>query len=618
MILAALNDYYHRLAERDEVSPPGYSHEQISFALVLSPNGELVDVADVRNTSGKKPIATRMSVPASYTRSGTGSSAFFLWDKSSYVLGVSAKTGKSRQDHEAFKRLHKESLAGAEDSGLRALLMFLEKWSPEQFQSPMFSEDMLDKNMVFRLDGEHQYLHQRPAALALRNRLMNRDFGEIGICLVTGMQLPIARLHPFIKGVNGSQTRGASIASFNDDAYLSYRGAINKLGSKTKENNTGANAPVSEQAAFAYTTVLNHLLRRDEHNRQRLQIGDATVVFWAMAKQPEQAEQAEQAESLFAALLDPPKDDNQEADRLRSVLDAVSKGRPLQELDPKLDPDTQMFVLGLAPNAARLSIRFWHSGSLKFFAQRLGQHYRDLRIEPTPWKSEPAIWRLLCTLAVQGKAENIPPQLAGDMTRAILTGGRYPRSLLANLVMRIRAESVGRDAKEQREKERVFGLRAALIKALLCRDVRLGVKGINEEVPVSLDTASVHPGYRLGRLFAVLEGVQRSAMGGQVNATIRDRYYGAASATPASVFPVLLRNTQHHLSRLRKDKPGLAVNLEKEIGKIVDGLDSRFPKSLRIEDQGRFAIGYYHQSQARFSRSGEQSATDDTHEDEGE
>lgn len=603
MILAALNDYYHRLAERDDVSPPGYSHEQISFALVLSLNGELVDVTDVRNTSGKKPMATRISVPASHTRSGTGSSAFFLWDKSSYVLGVSAKAGKSRQDHEAFKLLHKQSLAGAEDPGLRALLMFLEQWSPEQFQSPMFSEDMLDKNIVFRLDGEHHYLHQRPAALAIRAQVLAGSDAAQGECLVTGKQLPLARLHPALKGVNGAQSSGAFLVSFNLESFGSYG------------KSQGENAPVSEQAAFAYTTALNHLLRRDEHNRQRLQIGDATVVFWALAKRPEQAEQAE---SLFAALLDPPKGDSQEAARLHAVLDAVSKGRPLQELDPGLDSDTRMFVLGLAPNASRLSIRFWHSDSLEFFAQRLGQHYRDLRIEPSPWKSEPAVWRLLYALAAQGKAENIPPQLAGDLIRAILTGRRYPRSLLANLVMRIRAESVGRDTKEQREKERVFGIRAALIKALLCRDVRLGVKGINEEVPVSLDTASAHPGYRLGRLFAVLEGVQRSAMGGQVNATIRDRYYGAASATPASVFPVLLRNTQHHMSRLRKDKPGLAVNLEKEIGEIVDGLDSRFPKSLRIEDQGRFAIGYYHQSQARFSRAGEPSATGDTHEDEGE
>lgn len=613
MILAALNDYYLRLAERGAVPVFGFSQEKISYALVLSAEGGLVDVQDVRDHSGKKPLPKSLTVPQPPKRA-SNISPCFLWDKTSYVLGASAKASpRTAQEHQAFRALHQQCLADESEPALKALSTFLENWSPEQFQAPLFNDDMLDANVVFRLDGKQKYLHELPAAQRLRARLLAGAETDSGICLVTGEYLPLARLHASIKGVNDAQPAGASIASFNDDAYLSYRGSAAKA--RAKQNNTAASAPVSEAAAFAYTTVLNHLLRRGEHNRQRLQIGDATVVFWALAEQPEQAQQAE---SLFAALLDPPKDDNQEADRLRAVLDAVSKGRPLQGLDPGLNPDTQMFVLGLAPNASRLSVRFWHTGSLELFAGRLGQHYRDLLIEPTPWKSEPAVWRLLYTLAAQGKAENIPPQLAGDMTRAILTGGRYPRSLLANLVMRIRAESVGRDAKEQREKDRVFGLRAALIKALLCRDVRLGVKGINEEVPVSLDTASVHPGYRLGRLFAVLEGVQRSAMGGQVNATIRDRYYGAASATPASVFPVLLRNTQHHLSRLRKDKPGLAVNLEKEIGEIVDGLDSRFPKSLRIEDQGRFAIGYYHQSQARFSRSGEQSATDDTHEDEGE
>jgi CRISPR-associated protein Csd1 len=586
MILSALNSYYLRLVERDDDEVPlfGYSQEKISYALVLSAEGELVDVLDVRDNSGKKPLPKSLTVPQPEKRTA-GIKSNFLWDKTSYVLGVSAKVGeRTAQEHQSFKTLHQQCLDDEIDPALQALSAFLGRWSPEQFQAPMFSEEMLDANFVFRLDGENKYLHELPAAQLLRAKLLAGAEVRDGLCLVTGKNLPLARLHPAIKGVNGAQSSGASIVSFNLESFCSYG------------KSQGENAPVSEAVAFSYTTVLNHLLRRDEHNRQRLQIGDASVVFWALAETPELTNSAE---LLFANLLSPPSDDAQQAAKLRTVLDAVAKGRPLRKLGLQLDEGTQLFVLGLAPNASRLSIRFWQTGSLGFFAQRLAEHFQDLHIEPLPWKTEPAIWRLLYATVPsrdgKTKAEDISPQLAGEITRAVLTGSRYPRSLLANVIMRMRADG---DIS-------VLGVRVALCKAVLSRDMRLGVKGINEEVPVSLDKEASNPGYRLGRLFAVLESAQRNALGTKVNATIRDRYYGAASATPTSIFPMLLRNTQNHLAKVRKEKPGLAYNLEREIGEIIDGLDSQFPRSLKLEDQGRFAIGYYHQSQARFGRSAE-------------
>ncbi len=253
-----------------------------------------------------------------------------------------------------------------------------------------------------------------------------------------------------------------------------------------------------------------------------------------------------------------------------------------------------MFVLGLAPNESRLSIRFWQRGTLEDFAQRLAEHEGDMRLDPPAWRTAPSAWRLALATAPsrdgRAKAEDIPPQLAGEMMRAILNGGRYPGSLLATVIMRIRTDGD------------LSPMRVAICKGILARDRRLGVNLHLEEVPVSLDKESNNPGYRLGRLFAVLENAQRAALGGQINATIRDRYYGAASATPASVFPVLLRRTHNHLAKLRKEKPGLAVTLERDVREIVDGLTDHFPRSLRLEDQGRFAIGYYHQSQARFAK----------------
>ena len=586
MILQALNDYYQRLLTQDVgIALPGYSQEKISYVLVLSSAGELVDVQDVRVQVGKKLQPRLISAPQPEKRT-SGVKSNFLWDKTSYVLGISAKEGgRSAQEHQAFKELHCNLLADNTDPSLQALLKFLQQWTPEQFQPPLFNAEMLDSNLVFRLDGQMQYLHDTPAAQAIWSRLQAGADSKEGMCLVTGQRQPLARLHPAIKGVNGAQSSGASIVSFNLESFSSYGKA------------QGDNAPVSEQAAFAYTTVLNHLLRRDDSNHQRLQIGDASVVFWAEAAN---AVQADAAETLFWEMLDPPADDVSETEHLRQALDKVANGRALRELSPELEDDTRIYVLGLSPNASRLSIRFWETDSLGNFARRLAEHFQDLALEPLPWKTEPAMWRLLHATAPsrdgKSKAEDIPPQLAGELTRAILTGSRYPRSLLNTIIMRLRADGD------------ISGTRVALCKAVLARDLRLGVKGINEEIPMSLDKEASHVGYRLGRLFAVLESAQYHALGGELNATIRDRYYGAASATPATVFPMLLRNTHNHLAKLRKQKGQLAKiaeSLDYKIREIIDGLPPQFPRSLRLEDQGRFAIGYYHQ---RFDRKKDENA----------
>lgn len=589
MILAALSDYYEHLLECGAagVSPAGYSQEKISYEILLAADGRVVDVNDIRDTSGKKPFPRSLSVPQPEKRT-VGIKSNFLWDKTSYVLGVSAVSKRADKEHAAFLALHHESLSGDSDAGIKAFLAFLQGWAPVRFSEPPFSEEMLDANIVFRLDGERGYLHERPAARALRARLLAADDGgREGICLVTGERQTLARLHPSIKNVNGAQSAGASIVSFNLDSFSSYG------------KSQGENAPVSEQAVFAYTTVLNYLLRRDEHNHQRLQIGDATVVFWAQA---DDSQQTEAAEDLLKAFFDPPSDDGQETHRLRIVLEAVAQGRPISGLALGLDEGTRIFVLGLAPNASRLSIRFWQTDTLDVFVKRLAQHFQDLLLEPSPWRTPPAVWRLLLATAPsregKSKSEDVPPQLAGELTRAVLTGSRYPRSLLSNVIMRFRVDGD------------ISGVRVALCKGVLARERRLGVKGVNEEVPVSLDTNNTDAGYLLGRLFSMLENIQSAALGKQINATIRDRYYGAASATPAIVFPMLIRNAQNHLSRVRKDKSGFAVNLEKQVGEIVDRLGPIFPKSLRIESQGHFAIGYYHQKQAHYTRNDGQDAAD--------
>ena len=567
-ILNSLVGLYDRLAADDVAPAAGFSRENISYAVVLSPAGEVVDVHDVRDTSAGKPRPSRRDVPRAVKRTGQPVPNF-LWDKTTFALGAGSREPVLvEREHAAFKDFHRRLLATCEDPGARAFLRFLDRWRAEDFENLRHAEDMRDANVVFRIAGaEREFLHQRPF---VRDIWLNRlEQGAKGLCLVTGERASIARLHPSVKGVTGAQPAGASMVSFDKDAFKSFG----------KER--GANAPVSERAAFAYTAALNTLLERD--SRRRIRIGDATTVFWAEAAGDEA--HAAAAEDLFSVIAEPPTDDEETA-KVRNTLDAVAKGRPLAEVNPEVDEDTRFCVLGLAPNAARVSIRFWHRNKIGEFARRIGEHWCDLHIEPAAWRTPPAAWRLLRETAAQGKAQNIPPTLGGALMRAILGGGPYPRSLLAAVVGRMRAD------------KHVTGRRAAICKACLARDHRLDLG--EEGVPVGLSREETNPAYRLGRLFAVYESVQKEALGRNVNATIKDRYFGAASATPASVCPLLERNSTHHLATLRKgEKGGLAHWFDREIDEILAGMDTEFPRSLRLEDQGRFAIGYHHQRETK-------------------
>jgi CRISPR-associated protein Cas8c/Csd1, subtype I-C/DVULG len=577
-ILQALDGYYDRMAARNEVEPPGCSRENVSFAIELSAKGEPVAVRDLRQQSGKKLVPQKISVPAAIKRT-VGIASNLFWDKSAYVLGRTLGTGKRTADeHKAFRDKHLELLAGTQDEGLLALRRFLEKWKPERFDTAPFVADMLDANIVFRLDGDRGYLHEREASRAIVAAQSISD-GETAFCLVTGKRAPIRRLHPVIKNVDGAQSSGAALVSFNLDAFTSY----------AKEQ--GDNAPTSEAAAFRYGEALNRLLDRTSPNR--LKIGDATVVFWADTSETVQEKEAAAAENFmmrcFGQSRETADEDEQEASLLSDALQKLSKGRPVEDLQLGLKSGTRFHVLGLSPNAARLSVRFWLTDDFSAFARRLAEHAADLKLEPPPsnWGSKPpSIQRLLVrTTALMEKFENIPPLLAGELTRAVLSGTRYPHSLMAAAITRLRA---GDDASN--------GWHAAVIKAVLARDLRL--RHSEEEMPVSLDRDNPNQAYQLGRLFAAVETAQRAALG-KVNATIRDRYFGAASATPAAVFPILLRGVQNHLGKLRKT--GKGIWLEREIEEITSRLSPQMPRALRLEEQGRFALGYYHQRRGQFA-----------------
>jgi CRISPR-associated protein Csd1 len=581
-VLQALDRYYDRMEARGEAEPLGFSREKIGFAVELSADGEPVAVIDLRIQSGKRLAPRLLSVPAALKRT-VAIAPNFLWDKTAYALGRTAGSAKrTAQEHEAFRALHRDLLAGSNDPGLVALRRFLESWRPERFDSVPFLVEMLDSNIVFRLEGDLGFVHERDAARELSTRRQVGAAQDSVFCLVTGRRAPAQRLHPTIKGVNGAQTSGAALVSFNLDAFTSYG----------KEQ--GDNAPTSEQAAFRYGAALNGLLERDSRNRLRRGIGDATVVFWADTSAIEDEGAARAAEDCFAQWTEPPNDES-EAKKVREQLARIAAGEPIEELKLGLDARTKFHVLGLSPNAARLSIRYWLSDDFGAFVERLARHYRDLTIEPPPWGTRlPSIeWLLTKTTAAQEKAENVQPVLAGELTRAVLQGMRYPRALLSGAVVRLRA---GDDPGS--------GWHAAAIRAVLLRERRLalaeGAKRLDvskEGLPVGLDRDNPNAAYQLGRLFAAVETAQRMALG-RVNAPIRDRYFGAASATPASVFPLLMRGVQSHLGKLRKSGKGFW--LEREIEEINDRLPPELPRSLKLEAQGRFVLGYYHQRKGQF------------------
>lgn len=583
MILASLARYYRRLATQNDdfgnpkVPPYGFSEEKIGWILVLDKEGRLQDAVP-NLTADKKPQPKLMSVPRPEKRT-SGVKPNFLWDKTAYALGVEANKDKvqaktepvvpSEKTFEAFRQYHLDLLQHEQDEGLQALYRFLQHWQPVQFADYPCLSETPDANVVFALDKPSALIHKREAAQTLWAGRLKSDEAEQGLCLISGEEAPIARLHPAIKGVFGGQSSGGSIISFNKESFASFG----------KEQ--GGNAPVSEVSAFAYTTALNYLLRRE--NGHCLTIGDASTVFWAEAAD---SETAAAAEDFFADIMTPPDDEHQ-SQKVFNILEQIAKGRPLQGIAPDLSPDTRFYILGLAPNAARISIRFWLDTTFGQLAANLAQHWQDLALEPRPWKTAPSVWRLLLQTAVLGKSENISPVLAGEMMRAVIGGTLYPMSLLAQLIARIRADG---DAN---------GLRVAMIKAVLQRRFRKGL--IHEEVSMSLNTESRNTAYLLGRLFAVLERIQYQALG-ELNAGIADRYYGSASAVPFSVFPRLLSGAKHHLSRLRKDKAGMAVNLDKDLGEIIAMLPETFPRHLSIDEQGRFAIGYYQQKQNYFAK----------------
>lgn len=569
--LSALIRYYERLEvdPAQSVADYGFSREKIHFQVVLEQDGTLAGFEDIRPTSERgKPIPNLMTVPDGGGRSGTALKPFFCWDNSGYALGRDnkGKPDRAAEMFAAFRDLHLSMRPEVgDDKGYAALCRFLERWNPSQAEALPNWEEAAGLNVVFRLRTREGFVHQservKRAWIARLSAVKESGNGSSGISLVSGQEEELARLHPLIGGVVGANTMGAAIVSFNLDAFTSYG------------RDQSYNAPVGVRDAFRYTTALNRLL---EDNKRRVRIGDATVVFWS------DRPAARDAEDLFSLLFveDIPREESAESgktiDRLRAFLAAARDGRIADEL---ADPQAPFYVLGLSPNASRLNVRYWMAGTVAEFAQRLARHVADLEMTGGRDSDPPLVIRRLL-LETAREPKDIPPQLAGEVARSVLGGLSYPQALFASVVRRIRVDG----AMNHR--------RAAILKACLIRNR-------NWEVSVALDKDYPDEAYHLGRLFAALEKTQEDATEGKLNATIKDRYFGAAAATPASVFSRLMRLHQFHLDKI--ENAGHRVNREKLIGEIC-GRIRRFPSHLPLEKQGLFQIAYYHQRQDFFTR----------------
>lgn len=587
MILQALHHLYERRAHSSNAverpAPLGFEEKEIPFVIEIDPEGQLIQIRDTRRIEGKKKIARAEQVPQGVKKT-SGIAANLLWDPAEYVLGidveVKGKIGKPervREQHAAFySRILSLPDAVLQDAGVKAVVAFLDTIDLGVLEKIAVWEEIRTTNplLSFRLQGDAELVCQRPAVREAWLEGASSDVPD-GTCLITGDSATIERLHSAIKNVWGAQSSGANIVSFNLDAFSSYG------------KQQGANAPVGKNAAAMYTTALNDLLARD--SRQRIQVGDASTVFWSDEKNA--------LEDDFALLFgEPGKDDPaRDVDRLKALYQSILGGKYAEDVGAA----TRFYVLGLAPNAARISVRFWHVDTVGGCAGKIAQHFRDICIAHGPNESDtPSLFRLLASCAAQGKADNIPPNLNGDVMRAILEGLPYPQSWLQAALRRCRAE------------QDVGYLRAAIIKACLNRLTRSRHTG-EKELPVSLDETNPNVAYRLGRLFATLEKIQEETSPG-LNATIRERYYGAACSAPVTVFSTLLRLKNHHLAKL--ESRGRATQFERLIGQIIGGV-ADFPAQLALADQGRFAIGYYHQRQAFYTKTDKTNGnkTDDNH-----
>lgn len=576
MILQALVKHYENLAEEGKVAREGWCTAKVSYAINLSQEGKVTNVFTLKDEKnrGKKKVwePVLLTVPEMVVRS-SGVSSNFLCDNSKYLLGIDSEGTNPRilECFQAAKERHMTLLKTAKGEMAQAIRNFFETWDPREAKENSvlaeYWENITDGgNLIFSMGMN--YAQDDEEIKALWNETRNMSAGETeAVCMVTGKKTEISRIHKTIKGVPGAQSSGAALVSFNAPAFESYG----------KEQSY--NAPVGKYAEFAYTTALNYLLSQKDYT---FLLGDSMIVFWA-----ENGEEAYQdAFSVFMS----PKVDNQE--EIKGLFNSLKAYRPMVIHEKQLNPDQRFYILALAPNAARLSVRFFYQDSFGNILRNIARHYQRMEIVRPSWEELEymGIWRMLYETVNQKSKNKVPiSNMAAMVLQAVLADGRYPASLYTDTLIRIRAE----------QGVVTYG-RAAIIKAFLMKNYSWK-EGENY---MGLNKDSVDPAYVLGRLFSVLESIQKDASG-DINTTIRDRYFNSACSTPASIFPILFKLKNSHMKKLERDKGNFKRYYEVLLREIMEKLDT-FPKQLSLEEQGRFILGYYHQIQDKYQKKEEE------------
>lgn len=575
MILEALVKHYENLVEQGKVSGPGWCQEKISYGINLAKDGTVKEILFLKHEepSGKKKVLrpSQKQVPQKVTRS-SGVASNYLCDNSKYLLGIDqdGASGRVQECFLAAKEKHLKLLQNVEGEMAEAVRHYFETWDPSQAAEHEVIrehwEELTDGgNLIFCMND--QEAQDDPAIRESWNELQagggqNAD----GICLVTGKPAEISRIHRMIKGVPGAQASGAALVSFNAPAFESYG----------KEQSY--NAPVGKYAEFAYTTALNYLL---DQKKYRFQLGDTMIVYWAESGQ----EACQEAFSFTIA----PNHDNQE--EIHKLFEGLKKQAYIELDDMEIDPEQKFYILGLAPNAARLSVRFFYEDSFGNILENIASHYQNMDIVKPKWEQREylGVREMLDETANQKSRDKKPvSNMAAMVMQAVISGSRYPASLFTDLLIRIRAE----------QGALTWG-RAAIIKAYLIRNHKWE-EGEND---MALNEKSCDKAYVLGRLFSVLEAIQLDANPG-IKATIRDRYFNSACATPAAVFPILIKLKNSHMKKLEREKASSKIYYEKLLTEIMGKLEGEtgFPLRLTLEEQGKFDLGYYHQMQKKYEK----------------
>lgn len=573
MVLNELYKLYHLLQGRGVVLPRiGWSVQKVSFRVVITPQGDVVRIEDARVLQPRGPkkkqtaVAAELMLPGEAKPSGSGVNPCFLWDNAAYLLGCRDVKPRAQEYFEEFRRKHLELETAVDSFAYSAVCRFLEKWSPDKCADFFNNKDLYTGNGVFRLVGSFQDVHQDERIVqwwensghSIWRTDRTKGVATEGMCLVTGQYGPVAALHePSIKGVADAQSSGAKLVSFNCKSFESYG----------KEQSF--NSPVSPAAAFAYCNALNYLLASGEN---RLRIGDATTVFWTDAPK---AETALFLEKLAQFSVEPAAQDDNLTQLLKRILETVAAGKNVAIELPGVDA-VNFHILGLSPNAARLSVRFYHQSKFGEFVENMAAHFRAMSLQRRGgnFKDPEFISPYQILRETARESKDMPPSYGGALMRAILSARPYPDAIAIAMLRRMRVD------------HHVNYVRCSYLKAWLIR------KFPNESITTMLDNDNTHPGYLLGRAFAILQKTQSDALH-EVNRPLQEAYYAAASTSPRNVFPRILKLNRHHMAKLNV---GQRIAREKLLQQVFAPL-SEIPATLNLSEQSYFALGFYHQTQ---------------------